>query len=126
MKDAKAKAPESLYAYQCVLRAYEYVGIRAPEEHAQLRTCLERAIEEEPTDSRLVTLRGDASLAMGDLEAAEASYKRAIEIDPENVTTYSQLAAFYLRTGRLDEGIHAYKRSVGCAPTMRASTTFSV
>jgi Tfp pilus assembly protein PilF len=47
---------------------------------------------------------------------AEASFKKAIELDPEAVGTYTQLAALYQRTNRLDETISAYQSALEVKP----------
>ena len=77
---------------------------------------IDAAIVENPTSSRLVQLRGEAALGQGDVEAAEAAFKQSIELNPENISAYSQLASLYQRTGRLEETIAAYTTALEVQP----------
>jgi adenylate cyclase len=45
---AQRRPPESLAAYDCVLRYYHYQKLFDQQEHAQVRSCLERAVELDP------------------------------------------------------------------------------
>jgi adenylate cyclase len=45
---AQRRPPESLAAYDCVLRYYHYQKLFDQQEHAQVRACLERAVELDP------------------------------------------------------------------------------
>ena len=48
MSAAKAKRPESLSAYDCVLRYWAYEETLTPKEHLRMRGCLETAVQTEP------------------------------------------------------------------------------
>jgi TolB-like protein/Tfp pilus assembly protein PilF len=106
LKEAEARAPESLYAYQCVLRAYEYLGIRTPEEHARLRACLERAVEEEPTYADawawlawvyLDEFQAGFNARPGyqPLQRALEVARQAVELEPTNYVGHWLLAKVY-------------------------------
>jgi len=45
MSAAKAKRPESLSAYECVLRYWAYEELLTPAEHLRMRGCLEAAVQ---------------------------------------------------------------------------------
>ncbi|MFO7933254.1 MAG: tetratricopeptide repeat protein [Bacteroidales bacterium] len=63
---------------------------------------------------------GNLYLNAGDLEKAEASYRKAIEIEPALVAPYINLADLYRRMGRDDEGEAVLKNALekypGLAP----------
>lgn len=65
-----------------------------------------------PNSSRIALLEGRVALLEEDPEAAEASFKRAVDLDPDDAVAYQQLAAFYRGTGRLEESIETYHRSL--------------
>ena len=45
---SRGKPPNNLSAYECVLRAYEFLEVLTQEAHAENRDCLEQAVELEP------------------------------------------------------------------------------
>lgn len=56
-------------------------------------------------------LLGDAQRRRGDLRAAEATYRTAMELDAENVTAYARLADLLYATGRAAEAA-GYSRAI--------------
>ena len=48
MSATKAKRPESMSAYECVLRYWAYEETLTPKEHLRMRRCLEIAVQTEP------------------------------------------------------------------------------
>jgi tetratricopeptide (TPR) repeat protein len=77
---------------------------------------IEAAIEEEPENAQLYTLRGKVSLAEGRGASAEADFKKAIDLDPDFLSAYESLARFYASTGRLAEAIETYESAVAVRP----------
>ena len=69
-----------------------------------------------PEDAKLQRLRGVVALMSGDGEAAEAAFKKAIELDPSDVGSYEQLARHYAKTGRLQETIETYQKALEVRP----------
>jgi len=65
-----------------------------------------------PDSARIALLEGRVALLEGNQEGAETSFKRAVDLDPDDAVAYQQLAAFYRGTGRLDESIETYQRSL--------------
>ncbi|MDP6954128.1 MAG: adenylate/guanylate cyclase domain-containing protein, partial [Alphaproteobacteria bacterium] len=52
MRLLKRNSPTQMSAYDCVLMEMNYWNVRTPEAHAEVRDCLERAVEEEPDYAR--------------------------------------------------------------------------
>ncbi len=48
LRRTQRRSPKSLAAYDCVLRYYHYQRSFDPQEHANVRACLERAVEFDP------------------------------------------------------------------------------
>jgi len=74
------------------------------------------AIAEYPDEPRLYVLRGSIELARGAGAAAEASYKKAIELDPSDLKAYQELARYFAVTGRVQEAISTYETAVALRP----------
>ncbi len=51
----REKVPESLTAYECILRIIEYYEVRTPNQHSESRDCAERAVKIDPNYSRIWT-----------------------------------------------------------------------
>ena len=60
---------------------------------------IETALAAEPESATLQQLKGTLSLMQGKGADAEAAFKRSIELDPNLVSSYRQLANFYAATG---------------------------
>jgi len=65
-----------------------------------------------PKDAGLARLQGDVELAVGQLDAAQRSYERAIEIDPNQLESYGKLAGLYTHQGRASEVIRTYEAAL--------------
>jgi hypothetical protein len=59
---------------------------------------------------------GAAALAKGELESAEAAFRRAVEMDPEHANALYRLGEFVQRTGRGQEAAELYRRALGANP----------
>ena len=73
---------------------------------------IEAAAAAKPEDGELARLRGVFALRKGDDETAEEMFKRAVELAPENLLAYEQLASLYQRTGRLEETTATYRAAI--------------
>jgi tetratricopeptide (TPR) repeat protein len=62
-----------------------------------------------PKDAALARMQGDVESALGKLAEAEISYRRALEVDPNQLESYGKLALLYSRQGRSDEVIRTYE-----------------
>ncbi|MCG8591752.1 MAG: tetratricopeptide repeat protein [Proteobacteria bacterium] len=74
------------------------------------------AVREDPVNGRLVQLQGMVALVRRDADGAERAFKRATELDPDDMQAYEQLATLYRLTGRLQETIETYKKALEVRP----------
>lgn len=70
------------------------------------------AIELNPDDAKLQMVQGTMALLSGQLEHAEAAFRRAIEVEEHTSEAYSRLADLYARTGRTGETIETYEAAL--------------
>jgi TolB-like protein len=92
----RGKKPESLTSYEAVLRSFGYIAHLTVEEHAEVRACLELAVERAPANADV--------LAMLSFVYAE-EYKQGFNILPES----------------LERALNAARRSVDAAPSSSLS-----
>jgi tetratricopeptide (TPR) repeat protein len=85
---------------------------RVPESIARI----DGALEAEPENPRLHVLKGNVALAQRRGEDAEASFKKAIDLAPEDLKAYEHLARYFASTGRLQEAIDTYESAVAVRP----------
>ena len=88
-------------------------GLGKPEEAGKR---IEAALSREPNAPALIALRGDYALQVRDLETAEATFKRCLEVDPTNLEAFGQLARIYQQTNRLDEAVATYQDALAKQP----------
>jgi tetratricopeptide (TPR) repeat protein len=69
-----------------------------------------------PGNSRGHNNLGNAYLAEGRVDQAEACYREAIRLDPNSADGHSNLGALLLRTGRSEEAIRECARAVALKP----------
>jgi len=82
-----------------------------------LTTCGEVAPTEEPLSVEEHYFRqGNEFIQAGELEKAVDEYKKALEIEPENVDALTNLGVVYYNLGRLDEAIDQYSKALAIAP----------
>jgi len=72
-----------------------------------LREALQYQMEVDQVYYRLGNIYYDA----GDLDQAEAAYKRAIEINEEHVSAHHNLSVVYKRKGTLSKFVEMFKKS---------------
>ncbi len=111
--DASAKPTSSLTTYDCILRARAYLAALTAETHLAARTCLEKAVQQEPNHPDLWAWLGviypDEGWAQYNprpgeydpLEKGLRAAQRAVELAPS-----SQLAHFSLA------GAHFFRREI--------------
>ena len=93
-----ADRPDDLSAH----RLLAYAHITAHDYHAADRL-IEAGLAIEPNDARLVELRGAVLAATGDPDGALATWQRALELDPDNISGHYSRAFLLERSGRLEE-----------------------
>jgi tetratricopeptide (TPR) repeat protein len=59
---------------------------------------------------------GEAQEALGRFDEAEASYKRALELEPDAIGYYYTLSELYSKTGRRSEAIEAIEQGIAANP----------
>ncbi len=74
------------------------------------------AVAANPDDAVLRGLEGAIALQRKDLKSAEASYRKAIDLDPSDFNYYKHLATILGGTGRADEVVRLYESAVKEAP----------
>ena len=77
---------------------------------------IEAALTAEPGNAKLQQLGGLLAQLTGRSADAETMYKKAIELDPSDLTGYERLARLYSATGRLDETVKTYEKAVAVRP----------
>lgn len=74
----------------------------AKNEAAKAMTELDRAVELSPDDASLYALRGDAARKVDSRQEAEASYKKALELDPDQARALSGFVALLVDMAEFD------------------------
>ncbi len=75
------------------------------------------ALAGQPDNAKLHRLMGVVHLRLRDGDAAEKSFRRAIELDPTDLDGYNHLAIYYRRSGRTEETIRTYESAIESVPT---------
>ena len=68
----------------------------AGEQYAQAATFLDQLLAIEPENIQALLARGAVSFNLGDLDAAEATWKKVVAIDPKNAEVHYDLGFLYL------------------------------
>ena len=99
-----ARAPDDVRGYRFLATAY----LRA---HAfgQTSDAVEAGLALAPDDASLLALRGDAKAALGDPEGALADWRRALELEPEDIGALYSSAFLLEREGRLADAADAWR-----------------
>jgi tetratricopeptide (TPR) repeat protein len=99
-----AESPDAVREYRFLASAY----LRA---HAfeQARQVVETGLALTPDDAQLVALRGEANAGVGDPEGALADWRRALELDPEDIGALYSSAFLLEREGRLAEAADGWR-----------------
>jgi TolB-like protein len=108
LEEAQARGTDNLTAYDCVLSAYDYERVFTPERHAEVRDCLERAVELDPDYAdawaKLAFVTTD-EFAWGfnprpdSMARAMAAARKAVSLDPTSQTTRWHMARTHYWNG---------------------------
>ena len=111
-----ARSPDDVREYRFLATAY----LRA---HAfgRARDTVEAGLALAPDDGPLVAMRGEAKAGLGDPEGALADWRRALELEPEDIGALYSSAFLLEREGRLAEAADAW-RSIIAWNTSRGFT----
>lgn len=121
-------APPSLFAYECVQRAFEYRRTFAAPLYADMRGCLEEAVKKDPgyadawamlAFARLDSVRLQrlpAGSAKSEVDGALVAARRAVELAPERARPMQALAAVYFMTGDYGNAETIQRRVIAMNP----------
>lgn len=84
-------------------------------------TLYEATLRYAPGSVRALINLGEARQRLGQLDRAEAAYRRALEVDPGAWTPHNNLGALYADQGRSDLAEQAYRRGLALAPGVGAA-----
>ena len=79
------------------------------------------AIEFAPEDAALLALRGEARAGLGDPDGALADWRRALELEPEDIGALYSSAFLFEREGRLAEAVEAWRSIVAWSESRGAA-----
>ena len=93
--------------------------LRIDRRNNQLEASVERvarALEANPDQSEIVEIDAEVKMSLGDEAAARVALKRAIELDPRNVTAQLALASLEGRSGNIDGMLAVMESAAQAAP----------
>ena len=120
--------PETMFAYDCVQRAFAFRRTFAPEAYPAVRACLEEAVRRDPDYAgawaMLAFAHMDAaryelvepSARPGELDAGLAAAQRAVALAPESVRSLQSLAALRFARGEYDEAERVQRQAIALNP----------
>ena len=120
--------PETMFAYDCVQRAFAFRRTFAPEAYPAVRACLEEAVRRDPNYAgawaMLAFAHMDAarfelvepSARPGELDAGLAAAQRAVALAPEGVRSLQSLAALRFARGEYDEAERVQRQAIALNP----------
>lgn len=79
-------------------------------------TFVDEVIEKNPNNPAALILRGDLETQLGKADAAEATFREAINIAPDTIESYQALVGHLLRFGRNDEAIEVARAGLAKRP----------
>ena len=99
-----ARSPDDVREYRFLATAY--LSAHAFE---QTREAVNGGLALAPNDGPLVATRGEAKAGLGDPEGALADWRRALELEPEDISALYSSAFLLEREGRLDDAADAWR-----------------
>jgi tetratricopeptide (TPR) repeat protein len=105
---------ERLRAARGGVREYRFLATAylAANRFQQAATVAEAGLRLAPDDAALVAMRGEAKAGLGEVERALADWRRALELEPEDIGALYSTAFLLEREARLDEAINAWQAIV--------------
>jgi TolB-like protein len=130
---AKRKPPESLDAWECVVRALSCVNSRSQNDYAMARELLERAIELDPAYAQayalfayvmgLEALYGWKPREIALARALEAAQK-AVVLDSDDAWAHFALGFIYGMTRRAEEAVVEHEKALALNPNFALAYTY--
>ena len=120
--------PETMFAYDCVQRAFAFRRTFAPEEYPPVRACLEEAVRRDPDYAAAWAMLAfahmdaarfelvEAAARPGELDAGLAAAQRAVALAPEGVRSLQSLAALHFARGDYDEAERVQRQAIALNP----------
>jgi tetratricopeptide (TPR) repeat protein len=100
-------APGDLREHRFLATAY--LNVRRYE---RALTVVEAGLRLARDDAALLAMRGEAKAGLGDVDGALADWRRAVQLEPEDIGALYSSAFLLEREGRLDEAIEAWQAIV--------------
>ena len=126
MQEVSRTGTKDLGAYECVLRAHEFYRVYfTPENHLEVRNCLEQAVEVDPNYAEAWTwlsgmYRDEKWMGFNPLpnpiERSEQAAQRAIKIQPTNQSAHAFLADVYFDQRDPNKFFEQADRALGINP----------
>jgi tetratricopeptide (TPR) repeat protein len=91
------------------------------QEYLEAITHYQHAIDIDPEYSAPYNQKGYAHRFLNDYEAAEAAFRRYIELIPDDPNPYDSYAELLMKTGRFEESIENYRKALEANPYFIAS-----
>ena len=122
---SQRKPPESLDAWECVVRALAYVSRRTKEDHAAAQELLQRAVALDPTYAQAhsvlaYTLGLDVVYGWrpreDGLPLALTAAQKAVLLDDDDPWSHVALGSVLARTGRLEGAISEFRKALALNP----------
>jgi TolB-like protein len=125
----RRERPETLFAYDCVLRAFDYRRTQGREKHAASRACLEEAVRRDPgyadawavlADNLLDEFRygyGPRPYDPAALAAALSMARHAVGLDRDSVLALLALSTVHFYRGDFAEAEQIHRRLLSLNPT---------
>ena len=107
--------------------ALNYVGYSWAEQNVRLEeaeTLIRRALQVSPSDAAIVDSLGWVMFRRGDLTGAEATLRRAIELDAEEGELHFHLAEVLAAARRFPEAVEAYDKALSLTKDSKLSAAW--
>jgi TolB-like protein/Tfp pilus assembly protein PilF len=120
--------PATLFAYDCVQRAFAYRKGAVPALYPPVRACLDEAVQRDPDYAAAWAMLAFAHMdavrfgfatgptAAGEMRAGLAAARQAVELAPDSVTSRQALAALLYRMGEVAEAEQEQRRAIALNP----------
>jgi tetratricopeptide (TPR) repeat protein len=113
-----ALVPRETFAEAFFFRSLAHYERRA---YAEALRDVEATLRLEPPTGDRLMHAGNVQFALGDFEAAIASYNRALALEPGEPRTHNNIGAALEELGRYREALAAYQRALDIAPRHRTA-----